>query len=455
VAIAIVLGRRNHYAFFFAGTGLLFLLVRWHVPPFVNLYDYIPWVHFSTIIRMIIFINFAFAVAAGLGLTFLEDRLSEGERKRACIGLGLASIVALAVVGRNWLSQAEAISARPYEASNLKWFLLVLSISLGVIALLLRSRLNKRLLAQMAVAILVADLFASGLDFNTAVSAESVYPSTEATSFLRRDGSTYRVFPLSGRDFLFLPNSLTVYRIPEVTGYDNLLSQRYADFFREVIGDTDIRLNGVILSTSPDKLHLLGMLNVKYIVGPSSSSFQDIAGLELVYDGEVKIYRNKHFLPRAFAVRGSKVLQGRERILAELKDPRFDPREYVILEETPQTSEVSQGHPLDLGGLTSSEVTILWCGVDEIELAAEMEGEGFIVLSNQYHPGWRAYVDGKEQRIYRANYVLMAVPLAEGSHTVKFVYEPAMHQINLLVRFIVPLGLVGVLLYRKRGNKSL
>jgi hypothetical protein len=359
------------------------------------------------------------------------------------------------VVGRNWLSQAEAISARPYEASNLKWFLLVLSISLGVIALLLRSRLNKRLLAQMAVAILVADLFASGLDFNTAVSAESVYPSTEATSFLRRDGSTYRVFPLSGRDFLFLPNSLTVYRIPEVTGYDNLLSQRYADFFREVIGDTEIRLNGVILSTSPDKLHLLGMLNVKYIVGPSSSSFQDIAGLELVYDGEVKIYRNKHFLPRAFAVRGSKVLQGRERILAELKDPRFDPREYVILEETPQTSEVSRGHPLDLGGLTSSEVTILWCGVDEIELAVEMEGEGFIVLSNQYHPGWRAYVDGKEQRIYRANYVLMAVPLAEGSHTVKFVYEPAMHQINLLVRFIVPLGLVGVLLYRKRGNKSL
>jgi uncharacterized membrane protein YfhO len=126
----------------------------------------------------------------------------------------------------------------------------------------------------------------------------------------------------------------------------------------------------------------------------------------------------------------------------------------VILEETLQTSEVS---PKDLGGLIPgifSEVTILWSGVDEIELAVGMEDEGFVVLSNQYDPGWRAYVDGREERIYRANYILMAVPLTKGSHKVKFVYEPAMHQINLLVRFIVPFCLAGALLYRGRDKKE-
>ncbi|GEM_PF-947602 len=472
VAIVLVLGRKNRYALFFAGTGILFLLITWRIPPFVNLYGYIPSVHFSTISRMVTFVLFAFAVAAGLGLTYLEKGSGEGEKRRAYLGMGLAALMALVVVGWNWLSQTEAISTRPYEISNLKWFLLMLSISLGVIVLLTRSKFDKRLLAQIAVAILVADLFASGLDFNTTVEAGSVYPVTDAISFLQRDGSTYRVFPLSGHDFLFLPNSLTAYRIPEVTGYDNPLSQRYADFFREVIGDTKIGLNGVIQSTSPNRLRLLGMLNVKYIVGPASPSFEDVAGLELVYDGEVKIYRNRHFLPRAFAVHGSKVLQGKKRILAELKDPEFDPREYVILEETLQTSEVSQAGfaqqnvhkavivpslkepPLDLGGL-NSEVTILRTGVDEIELVAEMGDEGFVVLSNQYYPGWRAYVDGREERIYRANYILMAVPLAEGSHTVKFVYEPAMHQINLLVRIVVPLGLVGVLLCRKYSTRRL
>ncbi len=436
VAIAITLGRKNRYALFFAGTGVLFLLIMRRIPPFVNLYGTIPSVHFSSISRIITFVLFAFAVAAGLGITYLEERLNEGERQRAYLGIGLATVVALMIVGWNWLKQAEAISARLYEMSNLKWFLLMLSVSLAVVVLLARSRLNKRLLAQMAVAILVADLFAFGLDFNTTVNAESVYPATDAIAFLQRDGSTYRVFPLSGHDFLFLPNSLTVYRIPEVTGYDNPLSQRYADFFREVIGDTKIGLNGVIRSKSPNRLHLLGMVNVKYVIGPSYPSFEDVAGLELVYDGELKIYRNRHFLPRAFAVHGSKVLPGREGILAELKEPQFDPREYVILEEGPNRA-ASQ---------TSSEVTLLRTGVDEIELAVEMGGEGFVVLGNQYTPGWHAYVDGREEPLYRANYILMAVPLAEGSHTVKFVYEPAMHQINLLVRIIVPLGLVGVLL---------
>lgn len=439
VAVAIALGRKNRYALFFAGTGFLFLLIMWRVPPFINLYSYIPSVHFSSISRIVTFVLFSFAVAAGLGLTCLEKGLSEGERRPAYLGMGLAAIVALVVVAWNWLSQAEAISAAPYEMSNLRWFLLMLSISLGVIVLFIQGRFNRRLLAQIAVAILVADLFAFGLDFNTTVNAESVYASTDSISFLQRDGSTHRVFPLSGHNSLFLPNSLTVYRIPEVTGYDNALSQRYADFFREVIGDTKIAPNGPIYCTMPNRLHLLGMLNVKYIVGPSSPSFEDIADLELVSEGEVKIYRNKRFLPRAFAVHGSKVLPGKERILAELKDPQFDPREYVILEEG-RNHPASQSH---------SEVTILRSGVDEIELAVEMGDEGFVVLSNQYYPGWRAYVDGREERIYRANYILMAVPLAEGSHTVKFVYEPAMHQINLLVRIIVPLGLIGVLFHRR------
>lgn len=445
VAIAIALGRRNRYAVFFAGTGILFLLIMWRSPPFVNLYNYIPSVHFSPISRIVTFVLFAFAVAAGLGLSYLEKGLSEGEGRRAYLGTALAVILALAVVAWNWLSQAEAISTQPYEISNVKWFLLMLSISLGVIVLLIQSRFNKRLLAQIAIAILIADLFAFGLDFNTTVSAESVYPLTDSISFLQRDRSTYRVLPLTDYDFLFLPNSLTVYQIPEVTGYDNLLSQRYADFFREVIGDAKIALNGPIYCAMPNRLHLLGMLNVKYIIGPSAPSFEDMTGLELIYDEEVKIYRNKHFLPRAFAVHGSKVLQGKERILAELKDPQFDPREYVILEEG-QSRPVSQSH---------SEVTILWSGVDEIELAVEMEDEGFVVLSNQYYPGWRAYVDGKEERIYRADYILMAVPLSKGNHEVKFVYEPAMHQINLLLRIIVPLGLVGALLYRRYSARRL
>jgi uncharacterized membrane protein YfhO len=49
---------------------------------------------------------------------------------------------------------------------------------------------------------------------------------------------------------------------------------------------------------------------------------------------------------------------------------------------------------------------------------------GFLVLADLYHPGWRAYLDGKETRIYRANYAFRAVPITAGAHDVVFAYAP-------------------------------
>ncbi len=52
------------------------------------------------------------------------------------------------------------------------------------------------------------------------------------------------------------------------------------------------------------------------------------------------------------------------------------------------------------------------------------QGDGFVVLSDQFYPGWRAYVDGRESPIYRANYLFRAVPVPAGEHVVEFTYQP-------------------------------
>ena len=53
------------------------------------------------------------------------------------------------------------------------------------------------------------------------------------------------------------------------------------------------------------------------------------------------------------------------------------------------------------------------------------EAERIAVFSEIYYPaGWKAYVDGEEYPIFRANYILRAMKLPPGAHEVEFVYKP-------------------------------
>ncbi len=48
----------------------------------------------------------------------------------------------------------------------------------------------------------------------------------------------------------------------------------------------------------------------------------------------------------------------------------------------------------------------------------------WLVLSDTDYPGWRAYVDGIEAPIYRANGMFRAMQIDDGVHTVEFAYTP-------------------------------
>jgi len=65
-------------------------------------------------------------------------------------------------------------------------------------------------------------------------------------------------------------------------------------------------------------------------------------------------------------------------------------------------------------------------GLDDLIFASKNSKPGLAVFSDMYYDkGWKAYVDGKETPIVKADYVLRAIMIPEGNHTIEFHFHPA------------------------------
>jgi len=149
-------------------------------------------------------------------------------------------------------------------------------------------------------------------------------------------------------------------------------------------------------------------------------------------------------LPRASIVRNAKAVENDEQILKEIENSDFDPKRTVILDKDPGVSLINAG--------TYKQADIIYYSPNEIQVQVYMDEPGFLVLSENYYPGWKATDNGKEIEIYRTNYILRSVYLDKGQHTVKFIYNPVSFRFGLWITVITALLLSVLVLYRIKSN---
>lgn len=94
---------------------------------------------------------------------------------------------------------------------------------------------------------------------------------------------------------------------------------------------------------------------------------------------------------------------------------------------------------------------------DRLTYSTHTNTSRLAVLSEVYYePDWRAYIDGKPADYIRANYILRAIIVPAGDHTVTFVNEaPTLHRLDtmtLIISIVLLIAIAGalVLVYRKK-----
>lgn len=232
-----------------------------------------------------------------------------------------------------------------------------------------------------------------------------------------------------------LPNTGVMYGFDYFQEIDALTRQPYNDF-----------LNFANLASPDRRVKLLRALNVRYVI-----SFRELKATGLTLSRQIPeqyswLYEVKDPVPRVYIASATLHETQPAKILRLLSDPQFDPTKQVIVDTSTQLAPQ---------GISQGNAAIKIYRNNQVQIDAQLSEPGILVLTDAFYPGWKVHVDGKEQKIMRANYLFRAVELPAGNHKVEFIYDPESFKVGLIISLCTAGLLVAVPLvswFRRRAR---
>lgn len=247
---------------------------------------------------------------------------------------------------------------------------------------------------------------------------------------LRDPALSYRVLNMSKSPF---NDATTSYFHKSVGGYSAIKLARYQDLIDYQLRDsTGINYNSPVFS----------MLNMKYIIGQDQKT------------GQYFVQQN----PRAF---GNAWFAQEMKVVADAKEEmdqlgKVDLQRVALVDKRFDTLLKGFVPNYDSNGT----VTLIEnSNPDQLKYTYSAYNEQLVVFSEIYYqPGWNAYIDGKLTPHIRVNYVLRAMRVPAGKHTIEFKFEPEHYkqseQAALIGSWIFVLFIGGLIIAYFRQSKK-
>ncbi len=270
---------------------------------------------------------------------------------------------------------------------------------------------------------------------------ENVIPDTRYGRLLAEDNSLFRVAPL-GRHALNYGWGASM-GLELVTGFEPYNYRHYQRYLGVMTFHRRVEPAPVVWVdvTRVARWDFLDALNVKYLVAAQELDvvplgLARIAGFEdepvfAFYEGlstsRIVVYENKNVRPRVYWANKVVVVEDADAAMNVALKVKLDKR--TIVESTPVGERTAVSSERDL--LKFSKPT-----AGEVQIDAVSEQGGFAVISEVWHPGWTATLDGKPLKVLRTNIALMGVWIPPGEHRVELRFRP--------LHFDAALGLTGL-----------
>ena len=412
---------------------------------FSNLFfDYFPMYNkFRAVSSILIVAELCIPLLALLALWKIVEKpkLLKEKSKEFYISLGLTAGVALIfiiapTVFFNFTSTAEAQQFAPYyknaqyavlfdalETARISVFrsdawrsIIIILIGAGLMWAYSRQKIKLQILIPALALLVLFDLgaidkrYLNNTHFVPQAEAKTAFDRSAADKFILQDtDANYRVFNLSVSAFQdastsFFHKSIGGYHAAKLRRYQELIDHRLSEEFSQIryTLENQSELATNVLSMCPT----LNMLNTKYII----------------YNPNAQPIENPYLLGNSWFVDSVQIVKNADEEMAALQ--QLNPKTTAVVDERflPQLQGF-QPQPDDAASIIQVDYKL-----NNITYQSSAATEQLAVFSEIYYDDgltrWDAYIDGQPATPIRVNYVLRALRIPAGEHTVEFIFKP-------------------------------
>lgn len=337
------------------------------------------------------------------------------------------------------------------SADALRSFIII---TIGCILLWLyfTKKLNKQLLIAGIAILCVVDMWGVNKrylhddQFVPRTAQTESFEQTKADEIILQDTDpNYRVLNISGNAF---SENNTSYWHKSVGGYHPAKLRRYQEMIERHITpemqaayQAIATAGGEMDSVDASKFRVLNMLNTKYFILPAAQ-------------GQTIPIRNPYAYGNAWFVENVQYVDNANQEIDALHT--ILPTETAVVDA--RFKDILKGVT---GAQKDSLSSIRLTSYEPNRLVYETENpqDGVAVFSEIYYPdGWIATIDGKPAEIARADYILRAMYVPAGKHTIEMRFDPkSLHITEGIAYAALALMVIGIMVlmvvYKKRQGK--